>query len=265
MRMDSRLSKIAPGERLIFALDVPNSGRAMELVRDLRPSVKYFKVGLELFLTGGFEVIDQIGQAGGKVFLDLKMLDIPATIRNALRVIATQHKNIAFATIHVLNKGFGEFLENSNLPEHLKVLVVTVLTHMDDDDWADSGAARNVQDSVSLLTDRALRLGCHGVIASGQEARALRYKYGEDFLIVAPGIRPAGMQVENDDQKRTCSPREAILNGASYLVVGRPIRDAPDPLEAAHAIQAEIEAALEELSSLSSGDSDDNPTPVAVG
>lgn len=264
--MDARLRNIVPSERLIFALDVPDVGRAMELVRDLTPSVKYFKVGLELFLAGGFEVIDQIGQAGGKVFLDLKMLDIPETIRNSLQLIATKHRTIAFATIHVLNKGFEELLANSNIADQLKVLVVTVLTSMDDDDWADTGAAGNVQDSVAILTDRALQLGCHGVIASGQEARYLRDKYGEDFLIVAPGIRPVGKQIENDDQKRTCTPREAIMNGADYLVVGRPIRDAPDgPLEAAQAIQAEIEAALEELSSPSSDESDDNPSLRAAG
>ena len=266
MRMDSRLRNIVSSERLIFALDVPDVERAMELVRDLTPSVGYFKVGLELFLAGGFDVIGKIGSGGGKVFLDLKMLDTPETIRNSLQVIATQHKTIAFATIHVLNKGFEEFLENSNIPDQLKVLVVTVLTSMDNDDWAETGAVRNVQDSVTLLTNRALQLGCHGVISSGHEARKLREDHpGEDFLIVAPAIRPFGMHVENDDQKRVCTPREAILNGADYLVVGRPIRDAPNPLVAAQAIQAEIEAALEELSSLSSDEPDDNPALVATG
>lgn len=263
MRTDSQLRDIAAGERLIFALDVPNDELAMELVRKLTPSVKYFKVGLELFLAGGFQVIDRIGQAGGKVFLDLKMLDIPETIRNALRVIATQHKTIGFATIHVLNTGFEDFLTDSKIPENLKVLVVTVLTSMDDGDWAGTGATTNVQETVAHLTDRALKLGCHGVIASGQEARNLRDSYGEGFLIVAPGIRPVGMHVQNDDQKRTSTPRDAIVNGADYIVVGRPIRNAPDPLEAARAIQAEIEAALKERKS-SSSESKNGPRLQAV-
>jgi orotidine-5'-phosphate decarboxylase len=263
--MDSRLRNIVPNERLIFALDVPDVERAMELVGDLTPSVKYFKVGLELFLAGGFTVIDQIGKAGGKVFLDLKMLDIPATVRNSLQVIASQHRTIAFTTIHVLNKGFEGFLENSSISENLNVLVVTVLTSMDDKDWAETGAERNVQESVSFLTDRALQLGCQGVISSALEARELRDKYGEDFLIVAPGIRPVGTQVENDDQKRTCTPKEAIMNGADYLVVGRPIRDVPDPLEAAQAIQAEIEAALEELESKSSNGPEDTSNLLEAG
>ena len=263
MIKDSQLRKIAPREMLIFAIDVSNDSDAMALVRELKSSVGYFKVGLELFLSGGFNVINKIGNQGGKVFLDLKMLDIPETIQRALQVIAIQHESIAFATIHGLNKGLEEFLEEQGIPERLKILVVTVLTSMDEDDWAGTGATTGVQDTVSVLTDRALRLGCDGVIASGKEARPLREKYGEDFLIVAPAIRPIGTHVENDDQKRISTPREAILNGADYLVVGRPIRDAPDPVEAAQAIQDEIERAVSELEGPSTPG--EGPKMVATG
>lgn len=249
MKMKAFRQDIEPNERLIFALDVPHVQDAMALVRELTPTIKHFKVGLELFLAGGFEVIAQIGGAGGKVFLDLKMLDIPATVRNALKVIATQHETVAFATIHVLNKGFGDFLKNSEIPERLKILVVTILTSMDDQDLAETGTGKSIQETVDLLTGRALGLGCHGVIASGQEASSLRKKYGDDFLIVTPGIRPRDIQVEHDDQKRVSTPREAILHGADYLVVGRPIRDASNPLEAAEKIQGEIQSALDRLNS----------------
>lgn len=249
LKMDAFRRNIKASERLIFALDVPHVPAAMALVGELSPTVKFFKVGLELFLAGGFEVIGQIGRAGGKVFLDLKMLDIPATVSNALNVMATQHEAIEFTTIHVLNKGFEEVLKNSKLPERLKILVVTILTSMDDRDVAETGAGKTVQEAANLLAGRALGLGCHGVISSGLEARSLREAHGEDFLIVTPGIRPSETLVKNDDQKRIVTPRDAILNGADYLVVGRPIRDAENPLVAAEKIQQEIEGALEALKS----------------
>ncbi|MEE8435795.1 MAG: orotidine-5'-phosphate decarboxylase [bacterium] len=263
MSKDALPRDIKASERLIFALDVPNVQDAMALVGELTPTVKYFKVGLELFLSGGFDVIHQIGRAGGKVFLDLKMLDIPATVRNALKVIDTQHETIEFATIHVLNKGFGDILKNSEISERLKILVVTLLTSMDDQDLAETGAGKSVSETVDFLTGRALGLGCHGVIASGLEARSLREKHGEDFLIVTPGIRPSGTEVKNDDQKRVSTPREAILHGADYLVVGRPIRDAEHPLEAAEKIQQEIQSALDELKS--PGNPGNNPRLSAGG
>lgn len=265
MRMDSQMRQIAANDRLIVALDVSNEGAAMSLVTKLKSSVTYFKVGLELFMAGGFNIINSIGNAGGQVFLDLKMLDIPETIRKTLHVIATQHQAVAFATIHVLNKGLEEFLENPEIPERLKILVVTVVTGMDEKDWAETGAVKGVDETVSFLTERALSLGCDGVIASGQEAKALRLKHGEDFLIASPGIRPDWCHIPNDDQKRVVTPSEAIKNGVDYLIIGRPICTAPDPLEAARAIYEEIANAQAEIESISSDDSENDPKRKAFG
>ncbi len=226
---------IPPEERLIFALDVPDAQAARQLVGQLGDAVRFYKVGLELFTAGGyFELIDWLTERGNKVFADLKLFDVPETVRAAVRRL--RNHPITFTTVH----GNDGILEAACSDKgDLKVLAVTVLTSLDAGDLRDLGFAVDVPQLVLSRARRALELGCDGVISSGLEARPLRESLGDRMLIVTPGIRP----VENrpaDDQKRVATVESAFLDGADYIVVGRPIRQAPDPRQAALAIQATL-------------------------
>ncbi len=246
------MAKGLPGipiqDRLIVALDMPESD-AIELARKLLPSVNTFKVGLQLIVSsGGLGVVERLGKLGARVFLDLKMFDIPETVIQSLNEIQTRHQHIVFATIHAFNRGLEGALKFRDASNTLKVLVVTLLTSMDDTDLADIGIEKNVMDFVMAQTKRAADAGCDGVIASGLEAEVIRKEF-EHLLIVTPAIRPAWARVPNDDQKRVTTPREAILNGADYLVIGRPIYRNPlrdDPREAVQRTLDEIAAAVDE-------------------
>jgi orotidine-5'-phosphate decarboxylase len=223
---------IPPEERLIFALDVPDAQEARDLVTHLGDAVRFYKVGLELATAGGyFELIEWLSARGKKVFADLKLFDVPETVRRAVARLR-QHP-ITFTTVH----GNDAILEAACAEKgDLKVLAVTVLTSLDRGDLRDLGFAVDVPELVLSRARRALELGCDGVISSGLEARPLRERLGERLLIVTPGIRP----VENrpaDDQKRVATVESAFGDGADYIVVGRPIRQAPDPRQAALAIQ----------------------------
>ncbi|HSS51723.1 MAG TPA: orotidine-5'-phosphate decarboxylase [Thermoanaerobaculia bacterium] len=227
---------IPPEDRLIFALDVPSVEEAKRLVLALRESVQFYKVGLELFATGGyFELIDWLVGQGKKVFADLKLFDVPETVRSAVRQLSK--RPIALTTVH----GNDGILEAACRDKgDLKILAVTVLTSLDQGDLTDLGFSVDVHRLVLSRARRALEIGCDGVVSSGLEARALRDHLGEKLLIVTPGIRP----VENrpaDDQKRVVTVEQALRNGADYIVVGRPIRNAPDPYQAALQIQGTIE------------------------
>lgn len=227
---------IPPEERLIFALDVPTAAEAKRLVETLREAVLFYKVGLELFLSGeGFEVVDWLLEREKKVFLDLKLFDVPETVASAVRQL--RRRPVTFTTVH----GNDGILEAACREKgDLKILAVTVLTSLDRGDLDDLGFQVDVHDLVLSRARRALELGCDGVVSSGLEARALKEHLGERLLIVTPGIRP----VENrpaDDQKRVVTVEEAIRNGADYVVVGRPIRNAPDPYEVALAIQGTLQ------------------------
>ncbi len=227
---------IPPEDRLIFALDVPSVEEARRLVTTLRESVQFYKVGLELFATGGyFELIDWLVGQGKKVFADLKLFDVPETVRSAVRQLSK--RPITLTTVH----GNDGILEAACREKgDLKILAVTVLTSLDQGDLTDLGFEVDVHRLVLSRARRALEIGCDGVVSSGLEARALREHLGEKLLIVTPGIRP----VENrpaDDQKRVVTVEQALRNGADYIVVGRPIRNAPDPYQAALAIQGTIE------------------------
>ncbi len=229
--------EIPPEERLIFALDVPSADEARLLVERLRDSVQFYKVGLELFLAGGasFDLIDWIIEQDKKVFLDLKLYDIPETVARAVRRL--RERPVTFLTVH----GDGAILEAACREKgDLKILAVTVLTSLDQAGLRDLGFQGDVPDLVLSRARRAQEVGCDGVIASGQEARNLRDQLGEDLLIVTPGIRPAENRAA-DDQKRVMTVEGALRGGADYLVVGRPIRDAADPYEAALQIQGTIE------------------------
>ncbi len=222
-------------ERLIFALDVPDAEEARRLVAQLGEAVSFYKLGLELFMGGGtFELMDWLAERGKQVFVDLKFFDVPNTVAAAVRQL--RGRPARFATVH----GNDGILKAACAEKGaLKILAVTVLTSLDDADLEALGFQVDVKALVLSRARRALAIGCDGVISSGLEAEALREELGENFLIVVPGIRPVA---NVDDQKRTVDVEEAFRRGADYIVVGRPIKDAPDPKKAAEDIQARIAA-----------------------
>ncbi|MBK1647287.1 orotidine-5'-phosphate decarboxylase [Rhabdochromatium marinum] len=222
-------------ERLIVALDVPDAEAARALVRTLGPACQFYKVGLELFMAGGyFELVEWLRGQGKRVFCDLKFFDVPETVGRAVRRLSD--RQVDFATVH----GNDSMLEAAAREKgDLKILAVTVLTSLDRSDLDALGFDCDVEDLVVSRGRKALRLGCDGVISSGLEAPRLRAELGERFLVVTPGIRP----VDNrpvDDQKRTVDIEQAFRNGADYVVIGRPIRDAEDPRAAAERAQQQI-------------------------
>lgn len=223
-------------ERIIFALDVSTKQEARRLVQDLEGHTRFFKVGLQLFLAGGFDIVDWIIKRDLKVFLDLKFFDVPETVGLAVQTLAG--RGIDFTTVHGNDSMLKAAVEAA---QGVRVLAVTVLTSMDEGDVRDLGFECSVKDLVLSRARRALEIGCGGVVSSGLEAPMLRKELGEEFLIVAPGIRPVK---NSDDQKRTVNARNAFEGGADYIVVGRPIRDASDPVAAIKAMQAEIESVL---------------------
>jgi orotidine-5'-phosphate decarboxylase len=221
-------------ERLIFALDTTDIKEAKRLVDELGDQVNFYKLGLELFVAGGyFELLEWLGRRGKKSFVDLKFFDVPQTVASAVRQL--RDKNANFVTVH----GNDEIVKAACSEKNgIKVLAVTVLTSMNKEDIEEFGYKDiSVLDLVLSRARRALSAGADGVISSGLEAPALREQLGERFLIVVPGIRPVA---NVDDQKRTVDVEEAFENGADYIVVGRPIKDAPNRAEAASAIQLRI-------------------------
>ena len=235
--MDTPISDkaIPAGERLIVALDLADAQAARALVDVLGTSVRFYKIGLELFMGRGyFDLLDDLVGRGKKVFVDLKFFDVPETVRSAVRALsgsgatfATVHGNQAIMEAAVKDKG------------DLKILAVTVLTSLDRGDLDDLGFACDVDRLVLSRARRALETGVDGIVSSGLEAPLIRRELGQKLLVVTPGIRP----VENkpvDDQKRTVDVAQAFRNGADYIVVGRPIRLAADPRAAAEAVQRTI-------------------------
>ena len=222
-------------ERLIVALDVPTTDRARELVRELGDSVCFYKIGLELFMAGGyFELARWLTEQGKKIFVDLKFFDVPETVASAVRQL--QHIGAAFATIH----GNDAMLRAGAREKHgVGILAVTALTSLDQSDMEDLGFRADIRDVVLSRARRALEAGCDGVISSGLEAQDLRQELGDRFLIVTPGIRP-GTNDSSDDQKRAVNVEEAFHKGADYIVVGRPITAATDPRSEAERIQSII-------------------------
>jgi len=226
---------IPVNERLIVALDVPDIPAAKALVTQLGDSVVFYKIGLELFMSGDyFELIDWLNEQSKRIFVDLKFFDVPATVGRAVKQLA--NKKVDFVTIHGNNAIMQAAAEQKG---SLKVLAVTVLTSLDRGDLDDLGFKCDVAELVTSRAKRAIELGCDGVISSGLEAPGLRDSLGKNFLIVSPGIRPVDNRPE-DDQKRVVSVEQAFLNGADHIVVGRPIRDAKDPKQAALDIQESI-------------------------
>jgi len=225
---------IARAERLIVALDVANAKEARALVERLGDAVRFYKVGLELFMAGGyFELVDWIVQRGARVFVDLKFFDVPETVRRA--VANLRGRGVTFATVH----GNQAMMEAAAREKgEVKILAVTALTSLDRGDLDDLGFSCDVGRLVLSRARRAIEAGCDGVISSGLEAQALKTQFKDRLLVVTPGIRPVDNR--GDDQKRTVDVAQAFANGADYIVIGRPVRDAADPRAAAQAVQATI-------------------------
>lgn len=227
-------------DRLIFAMDVANGARARALADELGDTITFYKLGLELMMSGGyFELLDWMLARGKQVFCDLKFFDIPASVGSAVRQL--KDRGVSLVTVHG-NQAIMEAAAD-NKGEALKVLAVTVLTSLDRGDLDDLGFDCDLPALVLSRARRALEAGCDGVVASGIELPALRESIDDSLLVVTPGIRP----VDNrplGDQKRVVTVETAFANGADYIVVGRPIRDAANPRETAAAIQETIAGAV---------------------
>lgn len=230
------MKQIPRAQRLIVALDVPSAADARALVEKLGDSVKFYKVGLELFSAPGyFELVSWLVARGNRVFADLKLYDIPETVKRA--VANLRACGATFLTVH----GHRSVMEAAAREKGaMKILAVTVLTSFDQRDLTEMGASATLEELVLARARGAAETGCDGVIASGMEAARLKSEFGERLLIVTPGIRPADARQGADDQKRTVDVSQAFANGADYIVVGRPVRQAPEPRAAALAIQGTI-------------------------
>jgi orotidine-5'-phosphate decarboxylase len=223
-------------ERLIVALDFPSAEKALGLVVQLEGLISFYKVGLELYTAAGPDFVRSLVAQGKKVFLDLKFFDIGETVRRATREAA--RLGATFLTVHEGGMAVQSAVQGAK-GSGLKILAVTVLTSMDEADLQESGISWNMEDLVMRRARKSINAGCDGVIASGKEARDIRRMAGPGLIIVTPGIRPAGAAA--DDQKRAATPKDAIQEGADYLVVGRPIRDASNPRAAAQQILDEMQ------------------------
>lgn len=230
--------------RLIVALDVPDAAAANTLVGQLERSCTWFKVGLELFVAAGPAFLEPLAARGHSIFLDLKFNDIPNTVAGAVRSAAAL--GVRMITVHAAGgpamlAAARAALDGLAYPPEL--LAVTVLTSMDQDQVHAVGLDRSPAKQVELLAGMALTAGIRGFVCSPQEVARLRALAGREAVLVIPGIRPAG--AAKGDQKRVATPADALRSGASYLVVGRPITQAPDPAEAASAIIKEMAEALQ--------------------
>lgn len=226
---------IPAAERLIFAMDVPDARQALRLADELGDAVRFYKLGLELMMSGGyFELVEALASRGKRIFADLKFFDVPATVAAAVRNL--HNRGITFATVHG-NQSIMEAAADAK--GDVGILAVTVLTSLDRGDLDDLGFTCDVEALVLSRARRALEAGCDGVISSGLEAPKLREHIDGRLLVVTPGIRPVDNRPE-DDQKRVVTVAQAFANGADYIVVGRPIRDAASPRAAAEALQVTI-------------------------
>lgn len=237
---------VSPAQRVIFALDVPTLEEARRLVSLLRGRTGFFKVGLELYTAYGKDAVKAVQEAGGRVFLDLKFHDIPNTVSRA----AEEAVKLGVDMFNLHASGGTEMMRETvercrKAAEKMNrqgpiILAVTVLTSLDEGNLREIGMAGPVEERVVGLAELAQKAGIDGVVASPREIASIRKHCGNAFVIVTPGIRPAFESAGQDDQKRVMTAREAIMAGASYLVVGRPVRLAPDPAAAMDKILEEI-------------------------
>jgi orotidine-5'-phosphate decarboxylase len=232
-------SKIAPRDRLIVALDLPEVATAEAMIARLGDSVTFYKIGYQLAYAGGLPLVGRLADAGKKVFIDLKLHDIGNTVARGVESIAKS--GATFLTVHAYPQTMKSAVE-ARAGSGLKILAVTVLTSYDDGDLHAAGYRFGVSDLVEARAQQAQVIGVDGLVCSPEEAASLHKIVGHQMVLVTPGIRPAGSAT--GDQKRIMTPGRAIAAGSDYLVVGRPVLEAADPKGAADAIQAEIAQAL---------------------
>jgi orotidine-5'-phosphate decarboxylase len=230
---------LSPRDRMIVALDVPSVADARVMATRIGAQASFYKIGMELVYGGGLDLVRALADEGKKVFLDLKLHDIPHTVEKAARQVSKL--GATFLTVHAYPQTMKAALAGV-AGTSTRILGVTVMTSMTDADLAEAGYALGVAETVARRADQARAIGIAGLILSPHEVAAMRARVGRDLLLVTPGVRPAGAAL--GDQKRVATPAGAIGDGADALVVGRPVTEAPDPARAAAAIVAEIEAAL---------------------
>jgi orotidine-5'-phosphate decarboxylase len=225
-------------KRIIFALDVETVAEARKWVERLESLIAFYKVGLQLFLAGGFPVVEWILNRNLEVMLDLKFFDVPQTVSSAVKQL--NGRGITYATVH----GNDAILEAAaRSKEDVRILAVTVLTSLDQGDLKQLGFQCSPEELVLSRARRALELGCDGVVSSGLEAPKIRHELGERLFVVVPGVRP--VQNRPDDQKRIVDVTSAFLSGADHIVVGRPIKQAEDPAGLIQTMKGHIEEALQ--------------------
>ena len=244
MELNIKGPEIQAKERLVFALDVPTAKVAEAMLDRVQETVGVIKIGLELFTSEGPAVVRMVQGYGKPVFLDLKVLDIGETVQRTTARIADM--GVSFLTVHAGRKALAAAVTGRAGHPEMNILAVTVLTNVEQADLRESGYEGTIEQAVVARARVAAEEGCDGVIASGKEPAAIRSAIAAPLLIVTPGVRPAGQGV--DEHARATTPRQAIHAGADYLVVGRPIRDAPDPRAAAQAIVDEMQAAFDQQS-----------------
>ena len=230
----------SPADKLIVALDVPSYDEARALVETLGDTVSFYKIGLELLFSEGLALASELKNEGKRIFLDMKFLDIGNTVEKAVAGVA--HLGFDFLTIHGTDTKTMKAAVKGRENSQLKLLAVTVLTSLDQNDLNEQGIAMSPRDLVLTRAKLAREAGIDGVIASGQEAASIRAACGPEFLIVTPGIRLPG--ADAGDQKRITTPEDAIRNGANHIVAGRPINAARSPVEAARSFLEHMSRAV---------------------
>jgi len=243
------MTNLSSKQRIIFPLDLPTGKEALKYVNLLKDHVGVFKIGLELFVSEGPSVVHAVKKAapGLKIFLDMKFHDIPETVRRAAGAAAKL--GVDFITVHC-EEGMGLLRAAADEAGGMKVLGITVLTSLSKEDLKGT----DPEELVLRRAEMAKLAGLSGVVCSGREVKRVKEAFGRDFIAVVPGIRFSAdtvrekdiKAVKKDDQKRVVAPYEAIKDGADYIVVGRPIKDAKDPLKAAALVASEIERAIKD-------------------
>ncbi len=233
------MANIDPRDRMIVALDLPSAGDARAMVRELGDSVNFYKIGMELVYAGGLELVRELSSKGKKVFLDLKLHDIPNTVEKATQRVADL--GATFLTVHAFPQTMKAALKGKG-SSSLRILGVTVMTSYDDADLIEAGYSMGVKDLVAHRAQQAKIIGIDGLILSPEEVASMRALIGSRLTLITPGIRPKGSEI--GDQKRVMTPGDAISAGADYLVIGRPITSASDPKRVAEAVSDEISSVL---------------------
>jgi len=234
------MKEIPLNERIILALDVESTEKAKDLVKKTESHINFYKVGLQLFMAGCFEIVDWLAARDHKVMVDLKFFDIPETV--TLAVAQLNNRGVTFATIHGNDPIIRAAVEAKG---DLALLAVTVLTSFGQEDMQAMGMTKSIEELVYFRAKRALELGCDGVVSSGLEAPRLREDLGDKLLLVTPGIRPGvNTYDKKDDQQRVVTARQAMAAGVDYLVIGRPISKAEDPIGVIVSLQDEIRQGL---------------------